>query len=59
MGYSRYRQGWVALSTGATTATLALARIVPSITHAHALMLGAGIVLSALGLWNLFTARID
>ena len=59
MEYSRYRQGWVAISTGATSLVLAVARIVPSISHAHALMLGAGIVLSALGLWNVFTARID
>lgn len=59
MEYLRYRQGWLAVSAGGTSLTLALARIVPSISHGHALMTGAGIVLSALGLWNVFTARID
>jgi hypothetical protein len=59
MERSRFRGGILALSTGCTTLAVALSRFGLAFSPVHGVVIGAGAALSALGLWNVFTARID
>ncbi len=56
---SRFRGGILALSAGCTTLALALSRFGLASGQVQTVLIGAGAALSALGLWNVFSARIE
>jgi hypothetical protein len=59
MERSRFRGGILALSTGCTALAVALLRFGLAFSPVHTVLIGVGAALSALGLWNVFTARIE